>query len=458
MKTANSILKLAVSACLSVFVFSFVEVCAETVEYNGYSLRLKADRNGSLYKSGDIARFVLTASKGGKPANGIKLDGSITKDSVPIGKNFVGETKDGEFSVSETLCEAGFLKCDIRVFLPNENGGIDKVKLLAGAGFDVSEIKPSLPAPKDFDKYWVRQRKILSKIPLNVKMTKVATLVPDIEVYDVQADSFNGKMSAYIAFPKHALEKSLPALLTLHGAGVASSSKGTVEMWAKNGFLAMDMNAHGLPNGKPQSYYKALSIGELKDYWLKNCENRDTIFFRTLYMRIMRAMEVLTSQPQWDGKNLAVSGGSQGGGQALVAGGLDSRVNYVLAMYPALCDHGGAAVGRTTGWPHFTRVGEDGNYNRKAVEAARYIDAVNFAAKIRGRVFFMVNYADPVCEPTSCYAAYNNIKSGKEIWVNEESRHAPKRGTPTILQNKVVKILQKQGIAVKPRTDFNHTW
>lgn len=64
MKTANSILKLAVSACLSVFVFSFVEVCAETVEYNGYSLRLKADRNGSLYKSGDIARFVLTASKG----------------------------------------------------------------------------------------------------------------------------------------------------------------------------------------------------------------------------------------------------------------------------------------------------------------------------------------------------------------------------------------------------------
>lgn len=128
--------------------------------------------------------------------------------------------------MSETLCEAGFLKCDIRVFLPNENGGIDKVKLLAGAGFDVSEIKPSLPAPKDFDKYWVRQRKILSKIPLNVKMMKVATLVPDIEVYDVQADSFNGKMSAYIAFPKHALEKSLPALFNPSWRGCCFEQQG----------------------------------------------------------------------------------------------------------------------------------------------------------------------------------------------------------------------------------------
>ena len=116
--------------------------------------------------------------------------------------------------------------------------------------------------------------------------------------------------------------------------------------------------------------------------------------------------------------------GKPGRRQAIVRAD-QSEGTVVAAMVPRHIDHSGAAIGRTTGWPHFTRLDSNGNYNKKATEAARYIDAVNFAPRIKGNVVYMINYADNVCEPTSCYAAYNNIKTPKRLFINEESRHTP---------------------------------
>ena len=168
----------------------------------------------------------------------------------------------------------------------------------------------------------------------------------------------------------------------------------------------------------------------------------------------MRAMEVICDRPEWDGKNLIVMGGSQGGGQALAAGGLNPKVSMVVAGFPAICDHSGCVIGRTTGWPHFTRLDENGNYDKRVIEPAQYIDAVNFASRIKGKVYLMINYADMTCEPTSCYAAYNNIKSEKRLWVNEEARHTPARGTYPAMQNWMIEDLKASGVNVELRTDL----
>ena len=83
---------------------------------------------------------------------------------------------------------------------------------------------------------------------------------------------------------------------------------------------------------------------------------------------------------------------------------------------------------------------------------------VNFASRIKGKVVLMINYADPVCEPTSCYAAYNNIKTQKNIIINEESRHPPAIGTYAEMQNIMVDFINEGGANVKKRTDFNRPY
>ena len=432
---------------------------AETISKDGYEFYLKATRDGSEYKQGEVADFILTGKKDGKAVDGLNFTGEITKDSVPMNKKFTGVIKNGKAIIKGVaLNEAGFLKCDVSVSLPKKDGEeLRTVRLLAGAGFDVLNIKPSLPAPDDFDAYWEKQKKILASIPMNVKLTKLDSGKDDVEFYDVQADSFNGKLSAYMAFPKNAKAKSLPAIVFAQGAGVRSSSKSVIA-WAQRGVIALDFNAHGIPNGMPKKYYEDLQNGELKGYPLKKCHNKDTIFFRTLYMRLMRAMDVICAQPQWDGKNLAVCGGSQGGGQALAAAGLNPKVTVVASGFPAICDHTGCVIGRTTGWPHFTRLDKNGNYNKNVIEAPRYIDAVNFASRIKGKVVMIINYADNACEPTSCYAAYNNIKTEKRLIVNEQSRHTPAPGTYAQMQNIMVDFMTQGGAKIQKRTDLKNAY
>ncbi len=108
-------------AALTAFAAVFAD--AETKTSNGYEITLKAERESAVYKIGEDAVFKLTVKRDGKPVSGVKLDGNITKDSVPPRLDFSGETDvNGEFKSVGTLDEAGFLKCKIFVDVPAIDG------------------------------------------------------------------------------------------------------------------------------------------------------------------------------------------------------------------------------------------------------------------------------------------------------------------------------------------------
>ena len=159
----------------------------------------------------------------------------------------------------------------------------------------------------------------------------------------------------YFAKPAIAAPKSLPIVLLVHAAGVKGSwcrsEPGNAMKYAMMGTLCFDLNAHGMLNGQPEEYYADLEAGELKNYYLQGLTNRDDFYFRGMYLRLMRTIDFLTKQPEWDGKRILVIGESQGGGQALAAAGLDKRVSAVVAIVPAMCDWLGPLADHEGGWP-----------------------------------------------------------------------------------------------------------
>ncbi len=393
---------------------------AETKSVDGYTLRLKAGKEGSVYSVGDTADFVFTCSKDGKPDN-LEIEGDITKGGLqPPLEKFEGKTVDGSFSTVRKLSEPGLLRCRISAKLPSGK----KVELLAGAAFDPKKIAPSMDVPKDFSKYWSDQRKILDAVPVNAEMKPVKFGSPGVELFDVKADSFNGLMRGYYARPKGAKPGSCPAIILPHGAGVRSSDSRSAARWAENGFIALDFNAHGIENGKPKEFYSDLAKTSLKGYPQFGKKSRDTSFFRALYMRDMRAMDFLTSQPEWDGKILVAYGGSQGGGQAIASAALNPKVTFCVALVPAICDHSALSIGRMPGWPLLAYPGNLPDYD-SIVEASRYIDAMNFASFVKCDAYFIIDLADDVVAPTSSFAAFNNIKGKKYVGIAEEARHTP---------------------------------
>lgn len=385
----------------------------------GYKLQVATDRADQTFRRGDKVVFTVSLLRDGKPVAGPEAKWSITKDGVPLGREGTAAIPADGLGLTAQLGEPGFLHCMVECTPP----GTPKLTARGGAAIEPLAIKPSLPAPADFDAFWAAQKKQLAATPANLRLTPVPSPAPGIECFDVQADTGVGRgLSGHLARPAGAKAKSLPAIVLAHGSGVTTSRLPNAVKWAQDGFVALDFNANGLPNGQPREFYAALQAGELKEYYLQGRESRDTMYLRGIFLRLLRAIDALALQPEWDGRRLVALGRSQGGGQAIAAGGLDPRVTYVSAEIPTFCDHTGITVNRINGWPRIIPNGTP-NPDPRVVEAVRYYDSVNFAPRIRAQVFFTVGFIDHICPPTGVYAAFNRLETKKEIWNHLDTGH-----------------------------------
>ena len=93
------------------------------------------------------------------------------------------------------------------------------------------------------------------------------------------------------------------------------------------------------------------------------------------------------------------------------------------AGVPALCDHSGNVAGRVAGWPKIVPPAADGKPDAKVLEAARYIDAMNFATRTKAEGLVSVGFIDATCPPTSIYATYNNLPGRKEMVIGVPFGH-----------------------------------
>ena len=221
----------------------------------------------------------------------------------------------------------------------------------------------------------------------------------------------------YFAKPLIAKEKSLPIVLLVHAAGVKGSwcrsEIVNATNYAKKGALCFDLNAHGMLNGQPDEYYNNLESGELKDYYIRGLDNRNDFYFRGMFLRLIRTLDYLTQQPEWDGKRIVVIGESQGGGQALAAAGLDSRVSLAVAIVPAMCDWGGTLVSRKGGWPQpFEKKGNKDEMKK----VLPYFDTAHLLKFSKATILVEIGLVDNTCPSTSIYAAINQAKGKKLIY------------------------------------------
>ncbi|MCP4785654.1 MAG: acetylxylan esterase [Fuerstiella sp.] len=405
-------------ACQVVVMFSLcVPLCPSVLAQTPFSLKVTTDREDALYEVGQKATFSISVWQGEQIVSGegkvkFAFDDFLNSNGFSSGEGAPGEQPT---RVTEGLKQPGFLRCLV-TYTPREG---KPLRAIAAAAFSPQKIGLSLPVPDDFDDFWAEQKRQLAEIPLEPELTSVDQSDASIECHDVQVPCSGGApVSGYFARPKVAAAKSLPAILWVHGAGVRGSSLSNAAKGAKAGMLSMDINAHGIANGKPASFYAQQSAGPLKNYRYAGRESRDTSYFRGMYLRIVRAIDFLTAQPEWDGKHVVVIGHSQGGGQSLVAGGIDERVTMIAPGVPAICDHSGQAAGRINGWPKLVPNGADGKPDPQILQASRYVDAVNFATRCNADAIMSVGFIDSVCPPSSCYAAYNVLTGSKSV-INE---------------------------------------
>ena len=159
------------------------------------------------------------------------------------------------------LGHPGFVVCEC-VFKPED---ADPVSAKHGVAVGACKIMPSMAAPADFDAFWELQKRRLSDIPMTCEIKKLPS--PHVNLFDVKISCLDKiPASGLLALPRNCPPKSCPAFIFLHGAGVYTSSHATPVQLAMSGYMAMDLNAHGLPNLMEPEYYIGKSKGELFEY------------------------------------------------------------------------------------------------------------------------------------------------------------------------------------------------
>lgn len=415
-------IRLLPAATLAALSLCGATLCAGTLSFKG-----ECDRPRAIFQPGESMTFKIQLLDDGKPVAGKKLKWTRSGDDQKTETGEAVSSADEPLSVSTSIAQPGFVRILVTALdAAGKPAKDDKGKDLVfdgGAGAAPERLE-SVPEPKDFDEFWAKQKTKLATVPLKAAEVGVPSKNPAFTVVDVKVDCAGGKpVSGYLAYPKDAAPKSLAAQVNFMGYGVASPNP---DMQA--GKITLSINAHGIENGREPEYYKGLAAGELKGYAFKNDENAnpETAYFNGMMLRVMRALEYIKSRPEWNGRDLTVAGGSQGGLQALNAAALDAGVTKCFAYKPWCCDLAGITLGRQRGWRPDNAAG------------LAYYDPVNQAKRITCETFVNTGLGDYVCPPSGVTVLYNNLKVPKKIEYIQGATHMtnPQGAQKFVLESK----------------------
>lgn len=399
---------------------------AENYPYKSDYLWLTVpDHADWLYQTGENAKVEVSFCKYGIPRDG-ELKYSIGNDMLQPDKHGSVKLKNGRTVINMgTKKTPGFRDMKLSVSLDGKTYE-HHIKV----GFSVDKIKPYTQEPQDFRSFWQKNVEELKQVPLSYTKELYKDYCTDkIDCYLVklQIDKMGHSMYGFLFYPKNAQPGKHPVVLCPPGAGIKTiKDPMRNKYYAENGFVRFEVEIHGLDPRISSETFGEISraFNDRNGGYLANgLENKDIYYMKHVYVGLVRCIDFLTSLPEWDGKNVAVQGGSQGGALAIIAAGLDSRVTQCVANHPALSDMAGyAAKGGTGGYPHFCRQPQILS-NKDCLNTLAYFDVVNFARYVKAPTYLTWGYNDVTCPPTTSYAVWNTLKCTKESLLTPINEH-----------------------------------
>ena len=401
------------TALLTFMILAFANVCAYAANV---SFKGTTNKNPLEYQLGETVVFTVECFEDDKPADGKKLRWVRTGDD---GKR---ETADVVYSAAKpltietTIDKPGFVRIQVFQLDANDerigNEHDESLQFNGGAGARIDQID-GFPEPSDFDEFWNRQKTILDQTPIKAQLDPLDVGDDAVVAYDVKvACAGLAPVSGYLVMPRNAEPKSLPARVQYQGYGVYSAG---LNVNAGRNQIYFEINAHGILNGQPDSYYDHLRNTFLKSYGFPKEGNVDpnSSYWCGVILRALRALQYVKTLPEWDGEHLSTGGGSQGGMQCLTVAGLDPDVSEVDAAVPWFCDVSGAEENKRI----------DSWFMPPWIEGLGYFDVANHAKRIKAKVSIFAGLGDYVCPPSGEMVLYNSIRSEKKILFRQGRTH-----------------------------------
>lgn len=377
-----------------------------------------------VYRTGEQASVEVQFYKYGIPQEGVTVRYELGGDMLPADASGSVVLKHGRAVIPiGTMRQPGFRDCRLTAEVDGKT-----YRHHVKVGFSPEKIEPYTQLPADFASFWQANLDEAAAYPLTYSCEpapEYCTDKIDCFLVKLQLNARGQAIYGYLFYPKGAQPGSCPVVLCPPGAGIKTIKEPLRhKYYAEAGMIRFEIEIHGLNPTLTEEQFKEISnafSGRENGYLNNGLDNRDNYYMKRVYLACVRAVDLLTSLPEWDGRNVIVQGGSQGGALALITAGLDKRVTACVANHPALSDMAGYKAGRAGGYPHFFRVA--GMDTPEKLRTMAYYDVVNFARQITVPCYLTWGYNDDTCPPTTSYAVYNVLTAPKEALITPINEH-----------------------------------
>ena len=295
----------------------------------------------------------------------------------------------------------------------------------------LEKYDPADPAPHDFDAFWKKTLDESAKFPLDPKFVQV---VDDayklVDVYDVTYRGYLGQAIKGWFLKPARVEEQLPTLVSFVGYGGGRGMPSDHLTPAVAGFCHFVMDTRGQGSGWSQGDTPDNAPDgqgpQVPGYMTRGIDAKESYYYRRVFTDAARAVEAAALNPFVDAKRIGVTGGSQGGGISIAAAALAAdRVKIVMPDVPFLCHYRRATT--IVDSSPYSEIAIYLKTHRTKIEhvykTLSYFDGMHFAPRITAKALFSVGLMDMTCPPSTVYAAYNRIKTKKDIKIYEFNNH-----------------------------------
>lgn len=284
------------------------------------------------------------------------------------------------------------------------------------------------PCPKDMDEFWEESLKEMYSVNPDVELVPAKFQCPFAECYDLYFTGVRGaRIYAKFARPKN-ISGKLPAVLAFHGYSANSGDWTNILNYAAAGFIVASMDCRG-QGGKSEDS-GGVKGNTLNGHIIRGIDDKpENMLMRHIFLDTAEIARIIMDMPEVDETRVGVHGGSQGGGLTLACAALEPRIKRLAPQMPFLSDYRRvwemdlAKDAYDELKQYFRRFDPLHEREDEVFTKLGYVDIQHLTKRIRGEVMMATGLMDTICPPSTQFAAYNKIRSNKQVLFYPDFAH-----------------------------------
>lgn len=284
------------------------------------------------------------------------------------------------------------------------------------------------PRPADFDAFWDSALAEMRAVDPQVELVPHPLNAPFAECFHLYFTGVGGaRVHAKYLRPREAREPH-PAVVLFHGYSGSSGDWCDKLNQVARGYSVAALDCRG--QGGLSEDAGGVRGNTHRGHIIRGLDDAaERLLFRQIYLDCAQLAGIVMGMPEVDADRVGATGGSQGGGLTLACAALEPRVKRAAPVYPFLCDYQRVwemdlATAAYEELRTFFRM-FDPLHEREEDLFTRlgYIDNQHLAPRIQAEVLMATGMMDTICPPSTQFAAYNKIRSPKQMLIYPDFGH-----------------------------------